>query len=177
MKIIDLTDQDIEDLCRGKPYGDKMRDDLWAQRFEARYEAMREAALENRFAAVEEEMTDASKADDFSPNACRFPTEAQLEIARKKQEEQSRQQQYARREGMVGVSIAVSTDRMCGKTSLLLMILDMLADAGALSAADTRFLTNNGERFFHYKRCINEDNVEVLDLDLDLNVLYEMSRR
>jgi hypothetical protein len=159
MDIASLTDQDIEDLCRGKPYGDKMRDDLRAQRFAARERAY----YEPFWMEIEEEMTDANKADDFPPHASPFPTKAQLLNAREPR--------------MVGLSIAVSADKMSGKTSLLIMILDMLADAGALSVEDTRYITNNIGDFFHTKWCINDELVEVLDLDLDLNVLYEMSLR
>lgn len=167
MDIATATDQDIEEYCLY--FAHKMRDDLRAKRHEAivkkdreaRHAAMRE--LEARHKAIEEEMTDARKAEGFSPDARRFPTEAQLDNTRQPR--------------MVSLSIAVSTDKLCGKTSLLLMILDMLADAGALSAADTRYMTTNIADFFRSKRRVNDENVEVLELDLDLNVLYEMSRQ
>jgi hypothetical protein len=161
MDIATFTDQDIDNYCES--HVAIMRDELWAQRYAARYKAMLDASLENRFATIEEEMTDACKAVDFPPHASRFPTKAQLAKARQPQ--------------MVGVSIAVSAAKLQGKTSLLLMILDMLADAGALSVEETRWMTNNIGDFVHCKRGINEEVVETLDLDLDLNVLYEMGRR
>lgn len=155
MDIAAFTDQDIEDYCHAQV--NKMRDDLWAQRYAARYKAMLEASLENRFAAIEEEMTDADKAEDFPPHASPFPTEAQRKNI---------QQQKA------GISIAIAANQMSGKTTLLLMILEMLADAGALSVSDTRHITSNLGHFLMTKRYVDEDNVEVIDLDIDLNALF-----
>lgn len=58
MNVPYLTDQDIEDCC--KQAADKLRDDLIRERFEL----MRQHALEDRCASIEEEMTDAGKADE-----------------------------------------------------------------------------------------------------------------
>lgn len=156
MSYAKLTDDDIETLCYENDLSMRARERIYQQRETDR-------SLEAAFAAIEEEATDADKAEEFPPHACPFPTKAQLENAKQPR--------------MVSLSIAVSTERLQGKTALLIMILDMLADAGALSVADTRYLTQNMGHYFNSKLCINDELVEVLELDLDLNVLYEMSKR
>lgn len=141
MNVAELTDEDIETLCLGKTYGDKLRDDLRAQRFEARYELSRQAALEAHFAAIEDEMTD------------------------------------ARQPKMVEVALAISADRMAGKTSLLLFLLDAMADAGLLSVKATKAATENPLMFLGMSRSVNDDLVEVIDIDIDLNALAYLVRQ
>ena len=76
---------------------------------------------------------------------------------------------------MVTFSLAVSAEPMRGKTLLLLFLLDALADAGLLTARDTREATLDPQGFIITRRSSNEDYVECLELDIDLNGLIEQA--
>lgn len=132
MNVPYLTDQDIEDCC--KQAVDKLRDDLIRERFEL----MRQHALEDRCASIEEEMTDAGKSD----------------------------------ERLVKFTISVNAAPMLGKTTVLLSLLEALADNGHLSVNSTYNYTLNPERFFIISRIENTDTRETLELDIDLNSFF-----
>jgi hypothetical protein len=150
MSYANLTDHEIETLCFENSLSMEARGKLYAQR-------ERDRSVEAALASIEEEMTDACEAESFPPHASPFPTEAQL--------------LNVRRQRKVDMSIAVAADKMSGKTTLLMMIMEMLADAGALPVADTRHITHNMGDYLMSKRYVDQDNVEVIDLDLDLVAL------
>jgi hypothetical protein len=65
-------------------------------------------------------------------------------------------------------TVAIAADRMVGKTTLMLFLLNALADAGMLSAEATKRFTENPMRYIMVERLDNEEHVETISLDLDL---------
>lgn len=117
-----LTDQEINHIALA--HAAKLREDLLAKR---------QAAI------MEEEMTDAGKAEPASRT--------------------------------VNLKLSVCAEPAAGKTSLLLFLLDKLADAGLMSSADTKTITLDPHLFISSTRIDNTDKVETLTLDLDLGLI------
>lgn len=131
MNYAALTDQDIDRLSRNsfEP----------AFTFMALHRMKRRAEIRRAHAAIEEETTDAGKA-----------------------EPQSR---------VVTLKLSVNAAPAVGKTSLLLFLLDRIADAGLMSVGDTKAITLDPMGYLASARIDNTSDVESLVLDLDLGMI------
>lgn len=161
MSAANLTDEDIQVICFGKPYAREMAADLYAQRFKDQAtEAHLRDKVEKACSDYEAEQTDAFTTAEqlqsaFPPHARAFPTPEQLQNVNRK----------------VGLSLAVAGDAAAGKTSLLIFLLEAMADAGLLDEAATKAITINPARYISTTRSTNDQHVEVIDIDLDLDAL------
>ena len=97
--------------------------------------ADRDAAMAAAFGAIEEQMTDANKADAARP---------------------------------ANFNITIHGGQAAGKTTLLLFLLDALADAGVMTAHDTKRYTADPTRFLYHAYETNEATCEAVNLDLAL---------
>ena len=73
----------------------------------------------------------------------------------------------------VSMSLSVCAGQFQGKTTLLLFLLESLADAGILTYADTKKFTEDPWQFLDLSRAINDAGSETLVLDLDLGGVLE----
>lgn len=73
----------------------------------------------------------------------------------------------------VSMTLSVCAGQFQGKTTLLLFLLESLADAGILTYDDTKKFTEDPWRFLDLSRAINDAGSETLVLDLDLGGVLE----
>lgn len=82
------------------------------------------------------------------------------------------------------LTLAVAGDQAAGKTTLLIFLIEAMADAGMLSVDATRRLTMDPKRFLFAEfreserrgGTPNESDVETITLDVDLNVLWDLRK-
>lgn len=64
---------------------------------------------------------------------------------------------------MNDVLITINGEQGCGKTTLLRLMIEAIADAGLLSVADTKWLTENPSGFFQHARITNS-HIEQIEI-------------
>lgn len=96
----------------------------------------------------------------------------QQEIAAQQAEEAMSDAGKADDSNYRSLTLAVSGERAAGKTTLLMFLLDAMADAGLLRPDSTKALTEDPLRFLGMVRNSNEEHVECIDLDLDLGGVF-----
>lgn len=124
-----------------------------------------------------------------------FPSDAEIDAIVMANAEEQRKQLIAEREAAIQAAfealeeqmtdankateteqdrftITVAGAQASGKTTLLLFLLDALADAGMLSGPATKALTADPADFLYNNLTTNEKHYETVDLDLDLTDLF-----